>query len=87
MRINNKSDDEYIFYVIGQNIKKQRKIKGWTQEQLALKCMYDRSFIANLESEKVFQTVSVSSLYHIAEILGIHITKLFEDFEEEKEKK
>lgn len=84
MKINNKNDDEYIFYVIGQNIKKQRKIKGLTQEQLALKCTYDRSFIANLESEKVFQTISISSLNHIAKILEIHITKLFEDLEDNK---
>lgn len=83
MKINNKNDDEYIFYVIGQNIKKQRKIKGLTQEQLALKCTYDRSFIANLESEKVFQTISISSLNHIAKILGIHITKLLEDLEDD----
>lgn len=84
MKINNKNDDEYIFYVIGQNIKKQRKIKGLTQEQLAIKCMYNRSFIANLESEKFFQTISVSSLNHIAKTLGIHITKLLEDLEDDK---
>lgn len=84
MKINNKNDDEYIFYIIGQNIKKQRKIKGLTQEQLAIKCMYNRSFIANLESEKVFQTVSISCLNHIAKTLGIHITKLLEDLEDDK---
>lgn len=86
MNITNKNDENYIYYVIGQNIKKQRKLKGLTQEQLAIKCTYDRSFIANLESEKVFQTISVSSLNHIAKILGIHITKLFEDLREENEK-
>ncbi len=84
MRTRNKNDDEYIFYIIGQNIKKYRKIKGWTQQQLAIKCMYDRSFIANLESEKFFQTISISSLNHIAKILGIHITKLLEDLDDEE---
>lgn len=84
MKTNHKNDDEYIFYVIGQNIKKQRKVKGLTQQQLALKCTYERSFIANLESEKVFQTISISSLNHIANTLGVHITKLLEDLDEEK---
>lgn len=88
MKINsNKNDDEYIFYVIGQNIKKQRKIKGWTQEQLAIKCMYNRSFIANLESKKVFQTVSIGCLNHIAKTLGIHITRLLDDLDVDENKK
>lgn len=81
MDITNKNDDNYIYYVIGQNIKKQRKSKGWTQQQFAFKCNYDRSFIANLESEKVFQTISINSLSHIAKTLGIHITKLLEDLD------
>lgn len=85
MSIINKDDEEYIFNVIGQNIKKQRKIKGWTQQELANKCIYDLSFIGNLESKKVFQTISVSSVFHIAQVLGIHITKLFEDLEEDKQ--
>lgn len=80
----NKNDDEYIYYVIGQNIKKYRQIKGWTQQQFAIKCTYDKSFIANLESERVFQTISVSSLNHIAKILGIHVTKLLEDLEDKE---
>ena len=26
-----KEDNNYIYYWVGKNIKKQRKIKGWTQ--------------------------------------------------------
>lgn len=74
-----KNDENYIYYVIGQNIKKQRKLKKLTQEKLEEKCNYSLSFIGNLESSKVFQTISVGSLYHIAKILDINITELFKD--------
>ena len=74
-----KNDENYIYYVIGQNIKKQRKLKKITQEELAEKCNYSLSFIGNLESQKVFQTISVGSLYHIAKVLNIDITELFKD--------
>ena len=35
-----KEDNNYIYYWVGKNIKKQRKIKGWTQKQLAEKCCF-----------------------------------------------
>ena len=70
-------DENYIYYVIGQNLKKLRKDKGFTQEKLAEASNYALSFIGNLESNKVFQTISVGSLYHLSKVLGIHITELF----------
>lgn len=30
-------DKENLYYLVSQNIKKQRKIKGWTQVKLAMK--------------------------------------------------
>lgn len=75
----NKNDENYIYYLVGQNIKKQRKLKKITQEKLAEMCNYSLSFIGNLESTKVFQTISVGSLYHIAKVLDISITELFKD--------
>ena len=61
--------------------KKKRKLKNLTQEQLAEKCNYSLSFIGNLESTKVFQTISVGSLYHIAKVLDISILELFKDID------
>ena len=46
-----KNDENYIYYVIGQNLKKQRKLKGYTQEKLAETSNYALSFIGNLESD------------------------------------
>ena len=70
-------DENYIYYAIGQNLKKLRKDKGFTQEKLAEASNYALSFIGNLESNKVFQTISVGSLYHLTKILGIDIKELF----------
>ena len=75
-------ENDYIFYVIGQNIKKFRTIKGWTQQQLADECNYDLSFISKLES-KTTQTISIPSLKHIADKLGVPITELLKDLENE----
>lgn len=79
----NKKDENYIYYIFGQNLKKQRMLKGFTQEQLADKSTYNLGFIKNLESKKVHQTASMGTAYKFAQILDIHITKLFEDLENE----
>ena len=76
-----KNDENYIYYVIGQNLKKQRKLKGFTQEKLA-EASNNLSFIGNLESSKVFQTISVGSLYQLAKILGVSIKDFFDDLDE-----
>lgn len=81
-----KNDENYIYYVIGQNLKKLRKEKGFTQERLAEASNYALSFIGNLESDKVFQTISVGSLYHLSKVLGIHITDLFQDLPKNENK-
>ena len=80
----NKIDENYIYYIIGQNLKRLRKEKGFTQEKLAEASNYALSFIGNLESDKVFQTASVGSLYHIANILKIDIRDLFAPIDENK---
>ena len=80
----NKKDENYIYYIIGQNLKRLRKEKGFTQEKLAEASNYALSFIGNLESDKVFQTASVGSLYHIANILKIDIRELFVPIDENK---
>ena len=75
----NTNDENIIYYIIGQNLKKIRKEKGLTQEELAEKSNYSLSFIGNLESQKVYQTISIGSLYHIARILDVHVTELLKD--------
>lgn len=66
-----------IYNVIGKNIKKYRKQKGWTQKQLAEKLLLSDSFIGKLESV-TYQTISIDTLEQIANILQVDIKNFFD---------
>ena len=66
-----------IYNVIGHNIKKYRKLKGWTQKQLAEKLLLSDSFIGKLESV-TYQTISIDTLEQIANILEVDIKNFFD---------
>ncbi|MBE6159534.1 MAG: helix-turn-helix transcriptional regulator [Lactobacillales bacterium] len=72
------SNETNIYNVIGKNIKKYRKLKGWTQRELAEKLLLSDSFIAKLESV-THQTISIDTLEQIANILEVPIVKFFEE--------
>lgn len=71
-----RNNENYIYEIVSKNIKKQRKLKGLTQEQLAQKINYSTQFISNIES-KNHQTFSLGTLWRIALILEIDIKELF----------
>ena len=73
-----KTDENYVYEIVSKNIKKQRKLKGLTQEQLAEKMSYSTQFISNIES-KNHQTFSLGTLWRIALVLEIDIALLFEE--------
>lgn len=73
-----KDDENYIYQIIGKNIKKYRKLKGWTQEKLAEEIDYSLSFISGIESS-CHQTFSLGALWRISRVLGIELSKLCED--------
>ena len=77
-----RENENYIYEVVSKNIKKQRKLKGLTQEQLAQKMNYSTQFISNIES-KNHQTFSLGTLWRLARVLDIDISLLFkEDIED-----
>jgi len=78
----NKKDENYVYYLVAQNLKKQRKLKGLTQSQFAERCSYSDGFIMNIESEKYHQTFSLGTLWKFAEVLNIDIRELFKPIEE-----
>ena len=81
-----RTDENYIYEVISKNIKKQRVLKGLTQEQLAEKMSYSTQFISNIES-KNHQTFSLGTLWRIALVLDIDIALLFkEDIKNDSDK-
>ena len=72
-----------IYYLVGQNIKKQRKIKSLTQLQLANKTFFSYEFIRKIESKSACRnTFSLDTLSKIAQALEIDIRLLFEPLEE-----
>lgn len=78
-----KEDENYIYNVIGRNVKKYRKEKKLTQAQLAEQIDYSLSFIASIESKK-YQSFSLGALWRISLILGIDMYKLCIDENQEQ---
>ena len=67
-----------IYNTIGKNIKKYRKLKGWTQRELAEKLYVSESFISKLESV-TYQTIAIDTLEQIAKLLDTSIKNFFDD--------
>ena len=78
-------NNESIYNEIGKLVKKERKKKGITQEELANLTSYSLSFIANIESN-THQSFSLHTLYNIANALNIPINNLLPTREEIKTK-
>ncbi len=81
-----KDDENYIYEVISKNVKKYRKLKGWTQEKLADEINYSISFIRGIESS-YHQTFSLGAIWRISRVLEIDFYKLCEDSLVSKENK
>jgi len=66
-----------IYNIIGRNIKKYRKLRGYTQRSLSEALSLSESFIAKLESH-TNQTISIDTLLMIADFLDVEITSFFD---------
>ncbi len=73
-----RENENYIYELVSKNIKKQRKLQGLTQEQLANKMAYSTQFISNIES-KNHQTFSLGTLWRLSLVLNIDIKVLFDE--------
>jgi len=60
---------------LGGRIKRLRKQLGWTRAVMAERVGIDRSFLAYVERGK--RNVSVLTLFHISQGLGITLAQLF----------
>lgn len=78
-----RKDENYVYEIVSKNIKKQRQLKGLTQEQLANKMSYSTQFISNIES-KNHQTFSLGTLWRLSLVLDIDIAELFKEDEIKK---
>lgn len=68
----------YIYEIIGNNIKKYRKLKGWTQDKLAEETGFSSETIRSAES-RTRKSFSIGTLYIIARALNVETYKLFID--------
>ena len=72
-----------IYYLVGQNIKKQRKIKGLTQKRLAEITYYSYEFVRKIESRSACRnTFSLDTVDKISKALNVNIQILFEPLDE-----
>jgi len=62
---------------MGSKLKRLRLTRGYTQEELADRCDLSRSFISQLESDKV--SPSVETLERILRVLGTDLKHFFSD--------
>lgn len=76
-----KEDSDYYYTIVRTNIKKYRKEKGLTMQQLADKSDFSHGFIRDLESLKLTKRPRLDSIGRIANALNIDIRRLFDDVE------
>lgn len=61
----------------GRRIRTLRKLVGLSQEQLALKCGLDRTYIGGVERGE--RNISIVNIEKIARALGLSLKDLFDD--------
>lgn len=71
-------DKDNLYYLISQNIKKQRKIKGWTQVKLAMKSNISVDYLKKIETKSgCDKQFSLNTVQKIAKALEIYVKDLF----------
>lgn len=73
-------DFNMVYNQITENIKKMRKEKGITQEELALNIGHSSaSMISKIEANLENKHYNIKQLYLISKVLDVPFSKLFED--------
>lgn len=71
-------DKENLYYLVSQNIKKQRKIKGQTQVKLAMKSNISVDYLKKIETKSgCDKQFSLDTVQKIAKALEIDAKDLF----------
>jgi len=66
------AEDPRILF--GKELRKLRKARGWSQEELAARCDLDRTYIGGIERGE--RNVALLNIYKIAEAIELHPSKL-----------
>lgn len=75
--MSNINDDEHIYEIVSQNIKRYRKEMKMTQAELAEKSDLSHEFVRRIESTKGKKKFTIATVYKISCALGVDIYKLF----------
>ena len=76
-------NNENIYYIVSQNINKQRKLKGWTQVKLALKSNVGYDYLKKIETKSgCNKQFSLDTIQKIANALEIDFRELFNPIDE-----
>lgn len=70
-------NDTDLYRTISNNIKYYREQAKLTQVQLAEQAQISISYLSKIEASKCEKSLSISVLNHIANVLGVEITKFF----------
>jgi len=71
------------YKMLGLKVAYYRKLKGFTQEQLAEKLGKSTQHIGALEAPNVLRTVSIGTLFDMSDLLGVPVYKFFQFDEDE----
>ena len=66
-----------VVQLLGRNVRRYRKLKGMTQEQLALEAGMERSYVSDLE--RGLRNPSVRALGRLAEALAVEPMALLQN--------
>lgn len=79
-----KVKSEKFFITLSEVICQERKKKGWTQQELALRAGLDRSYVSDIERGKRNPTINVLLQLSEAFNLSLSVLMLRVEFESEK---
>lgn len=66
--------DQAPLHILGERIRAARKVRNWSQEDLAFECEIDRSYIGGVERGE--RNLSFLTLCQIAKTLGCDVGTL-----------
>ena len=72
-------DDEHYYGIIRENIRKYRKAKNLTQQNLADMTDISREYICDIENESRNKHITIALLGRIAEALEVDISVFFKE--------
>lgn len=78
-------ESEAIGRAFGRTLRRLRTDQGMTQDALAFESGLDRSFLSKLENGHKLPTLS--TMVRLANVLGITVSQLVDEFEREMEAK